>query len=312
MAQRLIDAGIDVSKSQLDVALWPTRMVTQVSRDSTGLQDLIAWLTLHGVQRVGLEATAGYERVVMDTLEAAGFEIHRLNPLRVRRFAQAKGRIAKNDRADALTIAQFVAVMLDTPSVPRRRDLDPLVEHLTVRRHVIDAITACGNQLEHLKDARLRKTITAHQTALQRSLAGLDAKLAELVEQHDDWRDLSRRLRTVPGVGTGLAQTLIAWLPELGTCSGKAISCLAGLAPFDDDSGKRAGERHIKGGRSQIRDMLYMATLSAKRFNPVIAAFAKRLAAKKFKVVMVACMRKLLVMLNAMIRDGKDWQPTPA
>jgi transposase len=308
MAQRVIDAGIDVSKSRLDVALWPTRITTQVGRDSTSLRELVAWLTLHDVRRVGMEATAGYERVVMDTLEAAGFEVYRLNPLRVRRFAQAKGRIAKNDRADALAIAQFVAVMLDAPPVARQRQLDPLIEHLTVRRHVLEAITDCRNQLEHLTDPGLRKMLTAQRAGLERNLARLDVALAELVEQHDDWRELSRRLRTVPSVGAVLAQTLIAWLPELGTCSGKVISCLVGLAPFDHDSGGRSGERHIRGGRAQIRSMLYMATLSAKRFNPVIAAFAQRLAGKKFKVVMVACMHKLLVMLNAMIRDGADWR----
>jgi len=243
------------------------------------------------VDRIGIEASGGYEREVIDTLQAAGFEIALLNPLRVRRIAQAKGRLAKNDRADARTIAQFVSVMIDAPQPARRRELDPLVEHLTVRRQILDWRTDCANQLEHLQDVRLRKIIARRQVGLERDLAMLDAKLA--------------------GVGPVLAQTLIALLPELGSVSGRAVASLAGLAPFDRDSGKYAGERHIQGGRTAVRNVLYTATLSARSCNPLIAAFAERLAGKKFKVIMVACMRKLLVVLNAMMRDGTDGGPMP-
>jgi transposase len=312
MAQIVVNAGIDVSKDWLDVALWPTRQSIRVSRDAAGLRELAVWFMRHDVERIGIEASGGYERSVLDWLQAQGFEVLLLNPLRVRRFAQAKGRLAKNDHADARAIAQFVSVMIDAPQAARRRDLDPLVEHLTMRRQVLDWRTDCANQLEHLQDARLRKIIERQQASFDRDLAMLDAKLAALVAEHDEWSALSRRLRTVPGVGPVLAHTLIALLPELGTLSGRAIASLAGLAPFDHDSGKYAGERHIQGGRTAVRNVLYMATLSAKKCNPLIAAFAKRLAGKKFKVIMVACMRKLLVMLNAMLRDGTDWRSNAA
>ncbi len=296
----------------LDVALWPKRETIRASRDAAGLKQLAAWLVSHEVGRIGIEASGGYEREVIDTLQAMGFEVLLLNPLRVRRFAQAKGRLAKNDRADARVIAQFVSVMIDAPQPARRRELDPLVEHLTLRRQLLDWITGCANQLEHLKDAKLRRTVEVQKANFERTVATLDAKLAKLVAEHDDWSALRRRLRTVPGVGPVLAQTLIALLPELGMLSGRAIASLVGLAPFDHDSGKYAGERHIKGGRAAVRNVLYMATLSAKGCNPVIAAFAQRLAGKKFKVIMVACMRKLPVVLNAMVRDAIDWRASAA
>lgn len=312
MAHRVVDAGVDVSKPWLDVALWPTRETTRVSRDAAGLDELASWLTLHEVGRIGVEASGGYEREVIDTLQALGFEVLLLNPLRVRRFAQAKGRLAKNDRADARTIAQFVSVMIDAPQPARRRELDLLVEHLTLRRQLLGWLTDCTNQREHLKNVELRAIIERQQAKFEDAMTTIEARLAKLVAEHDDWSALSRRLRTVPGVGPVLAQTLIALLPELGALSGRAIASLVGLAPFDHDSGKYAGERHIKGGRQAVRNVLYMATLSARYHNPRIAAFAQRLAGKKFKVIMVACMHKLLVMLNAMVRDRADWRTNAA
>lgn len=308
MAQMVVTAGIDVSKPYLDVALYPKRETLRVTRDAAGLAELAGWLSEHQVHRVGLEASGGYERMVIDRLQAAGFEVIRLNPLFVRRFAQAKGRLAKNDRVDARTVAQFTAVMLDEPKSGRRHDLDPLVEHLTVRRQLIGWITDCGNQLEHLTDPSLRSVIDTVRAGFKRRLAAIDDKLASLIAAHDDWTALEQRLRTVPGVGPVLTQTLIALLPELGHLSRRGIAGLVGLAPYDDDSGGRRGDRHIKGGRSVVREVLYMAALVAKQHNPVIAAFAARLAGKPAKVVLVACMRKLLTILNAMVRDGADWR----
>ncbi|MGJ4948550.1 IS110 family transposase [Bradyrhizobium sp. HKCCYLS20291] len=313
MAQIVRSAGIDVSKECLDVELWPERdEPLQVARDEAGLKDLVAWLRERRVSRVGLEASGGYEREVVDALEAEGFEVALLNPLRVRRFAQAKGRLAKNDRVDALIIAQFTAVMIEAPAPKRRRELDTLSEHLLFRRHLRKGIDDCTNQLEHLRDAKLRRKVEAQRKRLQTELTAHDAKLAELVAEHADWSELARRMRTVPGVGPVLAQTLIALLPELGRLSRRAIASLVGVAPFDDDSGKRSGERHIKGGREAVREVLYMAALSAKRYNPAIAEFAGRMSGKKPKVIIVACMRKLLVILNAMLRDGQDWRQAKA
>lgn len=309
MAQMIKTAGIDVSKAWLDVAIWPSREEIRVSRDAAGLARLIGWLGEHEVTRVGLEASGGYEREALDALQAAGFEVALLNALRVRRFAEAKGRLAKNDRVDARTVAQFTAVMLEQVVPPRRRrDLDELVELLTYRRQLKGWCTDCTNQLEHLRDHALRKTVAQRQASFERDLAKIDTKLADLIAERDDWSALARRLRTVPGVGPVVSASLIALLPELGTLSRRAIASLVGLAPFDDDSGNRQGERHIKGGRKAVRHALYMAALSAKRHNPIIAAFAERLDGKKPKVITTACMRKLLVMLNAMVRDGTDWR----
>ncbi len=308
MAQILVTAGIDVSKGWLNVALWPLKAELQVDHTATGYDQLAAWLTQHGVMRVGLEASGGYEIAVIDALETRGFEVVRFNAQRVRLFAKAKGRLAKNDRADARTIAQATAVLLDAAPARRRRDLDPLVEHLTYRRQLRGWITDCTNQLERLRDRTLRNKLARRRIALRQELAGLDKRLAKLVAEHDDWHVLEQRLRTVPGVGPVLVQTLIALVPELGRLSRRAIASLIGVAPFDDDSGKHAGERHIKGGRAAVREVLYMAALVAKRYNPLIAAFAKRLAGKKPKVILVACMRKLLVILNAMVRDGQPWK----
>jgi transposase len=312
MAQMVVTAGIDVSKAWLDVALWPLKGELRVERNAAGYHRLVAWLSEHGVMRVGLEASGGYEIEVIDALQARGFEVARFNAQRVRLFAKAKGRLAKNDRADARTIAQATAVLLDEAPPQRRRDLEPLVEHLTYRRRLRDWIVDCTNQLEHLKDKALRRKLTARRSAWQNELAAHDRKLASLVGEHDEWHGLEQRLRTVPGVGPVLAQTLLALLPELGRLSRRAIASLGGVAPFDDDSGRRVGERHIKGGRAVVREALYMAALVARRYNPAIAAFAKRLAGKKPKVIIVACMRKLLVILNAMLRDGTDWQAKAA
>ncbi len=235
--------------------------MSHVTRDDAGLATLAAWLSEDQVCRIGLEASGGYERMVIDALEAAGFELALLNPLRVRRFAQAKGRLAKNDRVDARTVAHFTAVLLEAPQPARRRALDPLVEHLTFRHRLREWIVDCDNQLEHLQDKALRRKTELRRRGFEAELAAIERKLAKLVGAHDDWRGWEVRLRSVPGVGPVLAQTLIALLPELGQLSRHAIACLVGVAPFDDSSGRHAGERHIKGGRKAVREILSRQTL---------------------------------------------------
>lgn len=309
MAQIVRYAGLDVSKDNLDAALWPKAGVGCRFARLGELATLIAWLHEHEVARVGLEASGGYEREVIEALEAAGFVVALLNPLRVRRFAEAKGRLAKNDRVDADTIAQYAAIMVEEVRASRGRVLDRLAEYILVRRRIVDEMTNGINTLEHLRVKELRRLIERHHAALKRSLTRHDRRLAALVAEHPDWSRLATRLRSVPGVGPVLAHTLIALLPELGRLDRREIASLVGVAPFDDDSGKRNGAREIAGGREAVRRVLYMAAIVAKRCNPVLAAFAKRLAGKLPKVIIVACMRKLLVILNAIVRDGAEWRP---
>ena len=309
MAQQVWTAGIDVGKQRLDIALWSkTPQALQVDRNADGWARLIDWLREHNVVRIGLEASGGYEREVLDRLDDAGFVTVLLNPRQVRQFARAKGRLAKNDRIDARTIAEFVAKMIDEDPARRDRSRDLLIEHLGFRRRIQDWIEGCDNMLEHLRDPALRKTAQVRRTGFERDLARQDAKLAALIASQPDWGEIARRLRTVPGVGPVLAHTLIGLLPELGRLSGKAVAALVGVAPFDDDSGLRSGARTIHGGRKLVRNVLYMAALSARRWNPVLAGFADRLRGKRPKVIVVGCMRKLIVILNAMLRDGRDWR----
>jgi transposase len=310
MAVPVKNAGIDVGKETLEVAvLGKTIARYQTKREADGLARLVEWLHQHNVVRIGLEASGGYEREVLDTLQDAGFIIAQLNPRQVRRFAQAKGRLAKNDKADARLIAEFMAKMVETDPAPRDRSFDRLIEHLTVRRRLRDWINDCTNLLEHLRNRAARRVIQVKATTFKAALRQQDKAIATLIAEHPQGSDTERRLRTVPGVGPVLAATLIAMLPELGTLSRQAVAALVGVAPFDDDSGKRSGARVIEGGRKSVRHALYMAALSATIHNPVVAAFAKRLSGKKPKVILVACMRKLIVILNAMMRDKRDWDP---
>ena len=212
MAQRVVTAGIDVSKAWLNIALWPKRDELRVEQCAAGYAQLVAWLTEHAVMRVG------YEIAVIDALETSGFEVMRFNARRIRLFAQAKGRLAKNDRADARTIAQATFVLLEAAPPQRRRELDPLIEHLTYRRQLSAWITDCAHQLEHLRDAALRRKITLRRAALRKELAALDLTLARLVAADDQWHDLEQRLRRVPGVGPVLAQVPV----QIGSTSTRA------------------------------------------------------------------------------------------
>lgn len=313
MAQQVWNAGIDIGKQRLDCAVWSKQNPSlQVSHDADGLAELAAWLQAHNVARVAVEASGGYERDVVDHLEDAGLAVSLLNPRRVRRFAEAKGRLAKNDRADARTIAEFLAKMADQHPGRRDRSRDGLVDQLTLRRHLLGWTSECVSLLEQIREPAVRKAMLAKQRGFERDLAGLDKAIAARIASHPDWSETARRLCSVPGVGPVLAHTLIGLLPELGQLSRRAIAALVGVAPFDDDSGQRSGARHIKGGRAAVRKALYMAALVGKRHNPVLAAFAHRLAGKKPKVIIVACMRKLITILNAMQRQACDWQPAAA
>jgi len=309
MADMVRLAGIDVSKATLDVYVAPAGENRTVSYDEGGLAELCRWLVGAGVAVVALEASGGYERQVSEAVEAVGLVVVRLNPLRVRRFAELRGRLAKTDRLDARTIAEFARAYPQEQSVKRDRRRERLAEYLLVRRHTQEVIVDCTNQLEHLRDAQLRRLVRARKASMERMCDTLDRRLAELIAEHTDLADLSERLRSVPGVGPVLAVTLIALLPELGSLTRRQIAALVGVAPFDRSSGHQIGRKTIQAGRAAIRAPLYMAAMVAARWNPAIAAFSARLANKPGKVRLVACMRKLIVTLNAMVRDGAQSQP---
>lgn len=312
MADMVRLAGIDVSKDKLDVHVLPSGESRTVAYDDAGLTGLCRWLVGAGVALAAVEASGGYERQVSEVLEEAGLVVVRLNPLRVRRFAELRGRLAKTDRLDARTIAEFARAYPQDRRVKRDLRRERLAEHLLVRRHTQEVIVDCINQLEHLRDGRLRRLVLARKASMERMCGTLDRRLAELIAEHDDLAELSERLRSVPGVGPVLATTLIALLPELGSLTRRQVASLVGVAPFDHSSGRQAGPKSIHAGRAGIRTTLYMAAMVASRWNPAISAFSERLAAKPAKVRLVACMRKLIVTLNAMVRDRAQWQPRTA
>jgi transposase len=309
MAQQVLFAGIDVDKARLVVDCPALDRGVGVNNDSCGHAALVAWCIARKISVVALEASGGYERAVMVPLRAAGLVVRRLNPLRVRRFAQARGRLAKNDRIDAKTIALYAATFPEEHAAPPPdAQRETLREHLLVRLQTIEAIAALVSQLEHLRERSLRAMQQARLTGLKRSLVSLDQRIAAFVAACPDLDALAARLQSVPGVGPVLAHTLLALLPELGQLTRRQIASLAGVAPFDQDSGKHRGARQIDAGRAGLRRVLYMAALVAKRRNPILQAFAQRLKGKPIKTIIVACMRKLIVMLNAMVRDRATWK----
>jgi transposase len=301
--------GIDVSKATLDVHVLPQGESFSVVRDGAGITALVERLRALTPQLIVLEATGGFEQVVSGALGGAGLPVAQINPRQIRDFARALGRLAKTDRIDAAVIALFAErVKPEARPLPdeQARLLDELV---TRRRQVIEMIVAEGNRGRELESRRIKKRIGRHLETLQEELSEIDRELDTTIRGTPIWREKEELLKTATGIGDVTARTLIAELPELGTLDRRKIAALVGLAPFNRDSGMMRGRRTTWGGRAAVRSALYMAALSAIRHNAVIRAFHQRLVAagKRPKVAIVACMRKLLTILNAMIRDGKEW-----
>jgi transposase len=309
MAQVVGTVGIDVSKAVLDVVRLPCRTKIRFSNDPAGWAKLTAWLEGFPAGRIGLEASGGYEQGVVDHLHAAGFEVYVLNAWAVRQFAKASGRRAKNDSIDALVIARYVAVF-ELHQVKPCAERRALAELVKARVNLVDLQVQLANWTEHGNGelVRVRARFGRH---LQSEIDRLDRKIAKWIKAHAGFAPRAELLTSTPGVGLGTAATLLALLPELGRLPREQIAALVGVAPFDDKSGKREGKRAIEGGRRLVRRALYMAALAGTRFNPVLKAFYQRLRAKgkEAKVALVACIRKLITILNAMLRDGKAWQP---
>jgi transposase len=306
-------AGIDVSKDHLDVHVRPAGEAFRAGTDEPGLAAVVARLVAAGPALVVLEATGGYEAPVAAALAAAGLPVAVVNPRQARRFAEATGRLAKTDRLDAAALAHFAeAVRPEARPLPDA-DTAALAALVERRRQLIGMRTAEQNRLEHAPPAVARE-IRDHVADLDGRIGRVDRDLAAAVQASPAWRAKDDLLRTAPGVGPVVSRVLLTELPELGALSGRRIAALVGVAPVAKDSGKRLGARRIAGGRAGVRSALYMACLSAVRYNPPVRAYYARLraAGKAVKVAQVAAMRKLLVALNAMARDNRPWDPALA
>lgn len=305
-----IVVGIDVSKDRLDVAVRPSNESFSVGRNAAGLEQLIARLRELSPRVVALEATGGFETVVAAALSAAGLPVAIVNPAQIRAFAKAIGQRAKTDPIDAGVIAHFAeATNLEPRPLPdeQTRLLADLVGR---RRQIIEMIGAERQREQRLSAPRLKKSIARLVKALEKELASLDTDIGDAVRGSPAWRAKEELLVSVPGVGPVISRTLIAELPELGQLGGKEIAALVGLAPFTRQSGKWRGKSFIGGGRTAVRAVLFMGALVAKQHNPLLKAFFDRLiaAGKPKMVALIAVARKLLTILNAILRDNRPWQ----
>ena len=300
--------GIDVSKATLDVGVLPPEPFRTIPNDEAGCRGLAERLKALSPALIVLEATGGFETLAAATLAAAGLPVVVVNPRQVRDFAKATGTLAKTDRLDARVLALF-AQQVRPPVRPLKdaqsRALDAL---FTRRRQLVEMLTMERNRLG-LAAAPVRRDLKAHIAWLVKRLKDVDRDLKDLIESSPVWREKDDLLQSAPGIGPVASVALLAQLPELGTLNRRQIGALAGIVPFNNDSGKFKGQRHVWGGRAVVRAVLYMATLAAIRCNPLIKAFYQRLraAGKKPKVAIVACMRKLLTILNAMLKTKTPW-----
>lgn len=310
--------GIDVSKQRLDVAVrlsggQAADDMWQMTNNKAGIEALVARLEKLAPTLVVIEATGGLEEPSFLELAAAGLCVSVVNPRQAREFAKASGRLAKTDQLDARALAHYAEAMRPRPTQPPDEHLRRLVALMVRRRQLKQMIVAERNRLHATSESAIRADIQEHLEWLHHKEQQVSDKVNQAVSEHVEWRQKERLLRSAKGVGPVLAATLISELPELGALGRKQIASLAGVAPLCRDSGKLRGTRSVWGGRARVRSMLYLGTIAARRSNPVIKAMYERLVAagKPSKVALVACMHKLLTVLNAMLRDGKPWTPSP-
>ena len=308
-----VAVGIDVAKAQLDIAVEPTGTTWTVPRSRGGLRRLQEQLQALGPSRIVVEASGGYERLVVATLAAAGLPVVVVNPRQTHDFARALGRLAKTDRLDAQVLARFAAEVRP-PVRPQPSQAVEDLQILSRRRRQLVNDRAAQQQQQRPDCAHLDLGFDPVIAALTAALAKVERQLAALVQAEPTLRARAAWLRSIPGIGPVAAATLLAEVPELGACTRQQVAALVGVAPFNRDSGAWRGRRSCWGGRAQVRTALYMAALTAARHNPHLRVFYQRLlaAGKPVKVALVACMRKLLVLCNALCRDRTMWDPTMA
>lgn len=301
--------GIDVSKSNLDVYLLPSEKYMQFKNDTHGIKKLASKMKIISPDLIVMEATGGYEKNVAQSLSREGCAITISNPKRIRDFARAKGVLAKTDQIDAKIIALFAKQMQPRATIMRSENQDQLNERNARRRQLIDMITMEKNRLEKSSQV-LKPSIRRVIKVLEKELESMNEGLQIIIQEDKQYSRNNAVLTSIKGVGSVVAAGMIADLPELGRLSGREISALVGLAPYNCDSGKLRGKRTTWGGRASVRCALFMATLTAIRYNPQIKLFYQRLceAGKQKKVAIVACMHKLLLVMNAMLKRDELWR----
>lgn len=312
MAHTVRVVGIDVSKRTLDAYVCKGQ-ARQATNDTAGHQALIDWLTALDVTVAVMEASGGYEKDLARALRRAGLAAHVVDPKRVRHYAKAIGQLAKTDRIDACVICQYGAAIIAADRLPLPAPDDPARERLAAlvaaRADLVVHRDAMQQQSGALPAGPARAALQRVHTRLQREIAQLDRRIAAVIAGHPPFASLARQLDTVPGLGPVAIAALLSWLPELGHVDRRRLSALVGVAPVARDSGELEGQRHIAGGRKKLRNVLYMATLAATTWNPVLRRHYEQLVArgKEGKVALIACLRKLLGILTAMIVRQQDW-----
>lgn len=306
--------GIDVSKDSLEVALRPSNTVQSFTNDEEGIAEILQLLRPQSPALIVLEATGKYERQVARALAVEGLPFNVINPRQARAFARATGILAKTDRIDALLLARFAETLRPEARSLKDEQTEALGELVTRRRQIVEMITAEKNRHAMATEKHVRRDIQVHIRWMEKRLDDLNDDIDQWIRQSPLWREKDQLLQSVTGVGPVLASTILGSLPELGTLNRKQIAALVGVAPFNRESGRHKGKQKIQGGRSAVRSVLYMGTVAGIRSNPVLRSFYERLVAKgkPKKLALTACMRKLLVILNTMIKNGTRWQNQPA
>jgi len=304
--------GIDVSKATLELGTTQSEQSVSFANSSDGIAELTAHLDKLQPSLIVLEATGGYEAIVVANLAASKLPVVVVNPRQARDFARSAGRLAKTDAIDAKILALFGQVFRPKPKPVPDAQASEIKALVARRTQILEMIAAETNRL-HTARCDIQQDIRLHVAYLKERLNHIDGELSQFIRNSPVWREKDQIIRSVPGAGPVLSATLLSHLPELGSLNRRQIAQLAGVAPINRDSGYYRGSRHIWGGRSKVRSALYMAALVASRHNPVIRSFYLRLleAGKAKKVALVACMRRLLTILNAMLRQGANWIPTP-
>ena len=310
MNKEKVYVGIDVAKANLDMARYSSEKKWQFTNDEAGITRITELLKEFSPTLVVMEATGGYETPLAYALKAAGIPVAIVNPREVRDFAKATGTLAKTDALDAKVLAHFAAVIEPEPRPISDEELQELGAILARRRQISEMLTAEKNRLYTARRI-VKDDIKAHIAYLGKEMAETEKRLQDKIQESPIEQTKYNLLRSVPGVGPTLCATLLIDLPELGKLSNRKVAALVGVAPFNRDSGTLRGKRTVWGGRSKVRSALYMATLVATRYNPVIKAFYSRLCAagKAKKVALTACMRKMLTILNVMLKNHVPWSP---